>query len=75
MPVKSLPEDKSKIVFHAVMMSIQNMGFFKMYFDLAGGLPYQTSNDVCADLRGALLFMAMTCFCVGFLCVGMGLGG
>ena len=31
MPVKSLPADKPKIVFHAAMMSIQNFGFFMMY--------------------------------------------
>ena len=39
MPVRSLPEDKPKIVFHAAMMVIQNFGFFTMYFDAWGASP------------------------------------
>jgi hypothetical protein len=72
MPVKSLPEDKPKIVFHAAMMAIENMGFFQMYWDLWGATP---ANAVCDDTRFWVAFMALTCFYVGFMCVGMGYGG
>lgn len=72
MPVVSLPEDKPKIVFHAAMMAIQNFGFFTMYFDVWGSTP---ADDECKDTRYWCGFMAMTCFCVTFLCVGMGFGG
>ena len=70
--VVSLPQDKPKIAFHAAMMAIQNFGFFKMYFDVWGStLP----SAVCDSTRYAVGMMAMTCFCVAFLCVGMGMGG
>ena len=72
MPVYSLPEDKPKIVFHAAMMTIQNFGFFIMYWHNWGATPV---SDVCDDTRFACGFMSMTCFCVAFLCVGMGFGG
>ena len=71
--VLSLPQDKPKIAFHAAMMAIQNFGFFKMYFDVWGTIPY--TESVCDDTRYAVGMMAMTCFCVAFLCVGMGMGG
>merc|ERR1719181_1834992 len=70
--VLSLPEDKPKIVFHATMMAIQNFGFFIMYFDIWGSTPH---TAVCADTMLWTGWMAMTCFCVAFLCVGMGFGG
>lgn len=72
MPVKSLPEDKPKLVAHAVMMSIQNFGFMYFYFSIWGATP---ADAVCEDTRGAVSFMAMTCFFVAFLCVGMAFGG
>lgn len=72
MPVASLVEDKPKIVFHAAMMAIQNFGFFIMYYDLWGATPY---GDACEDTRNATGTMALTCFSVAFLCVGMGYGG
>lgn len=72
MAVVSLPEDKPKIVFHAAMMAIQNFGFFTMYYDIWGATP---SHSDCDDTRFAVAFMALTCFCVAFLCVGMGFGG
>jgi len=72
MAVISLPEDKPKIVFHAAMMAIQNFGFFMMYWDIWGNTP---SASTCDGTRFAVAFMALTCFCVAFLCVGMGFGG
>ena len=72
MPVISLPEDKPKIAFHGVMMSIQNMGFCMMYFMAMGATP---SDAVCQSTRDALLGFCITCFCVGTLCVGMAYGG
>ena len=72
MTVASLPEDKPKIAFHAAMMAIQNFGFFTMYFDAWGVTP---AAETCAETRFAVAFMAITCFCVAFLCVGMGFGG
>lgn len=70
MPV--LDADKPKIVFHAAMMSIQNFGFFIMYFAIWLATP---EAGVCAESRFAEAFMALTCFLVAFLCVGMGFGG
>lgn len=72
MAVASLPEDKPKIAFHACMMAIQNFGFFTMYFDIWGATP---AAATCAETRFAVGFMAMTCFYVAFMCVGMGFGG
>jgi len=75
--VKSEAADKPKILFHAAMMAIQNFGFFVMYWDLWGFTPGAPAvgPDVCEDTRFATGFMALTCFCVAFLCVGMGFGG
>lgn len=80
MPVKSLPQDKPKIAFHAAMMAIENFGFFMMYYDIWGFTPGpQTAGgvvtDPCESTRAAVSFFALTCFCVAFLCVGMGYGG
>ena len=72
MPVISLPEDKPKITFHAAMMCIQNFGFFIMYYDLWGATP---DAEACADTRFAVGYMAISCFLVAFLCIGMGFGG
>ena len=71
-PIGSLPGDKPKIAFHASMMAIQNAGFFIMYWDLWGFTP---SADVCDSTRYAEGVMAITCFFVAFLCVGMGMAG
>ena len=72
MSVLSLPEDKPKIVFHAAMMAIQNTGFFHMYWSVLGDTPHDAT---CDGTRFAVSFMAVTCFMVSFLCVGMGFGG
>jgi len=72
MPVKPLAADKTKIVFHAAMMSLQNFGFFIMYFAVWLATP---AAEVCAETRFAEGFMALTCFLVAFLCVGMAFGG
>ena len=61
-----------QIVFHAAMMSLQNFGFFIMYFAIWLNTP---AAEVCAESRFAEGFMALTCFLVAFLCVGMGFGG
>merc|ERR1711871_408720 len=77
--VSSLPEDKPKIVFHAVMMAIQNFGFFVMYFMLYVMTPYTTDKSIpyyhCASSSAAFGTMAITCFFVTWLCIGMGFGG
>jgi len=71
----SAPEDKSKIVFHAAMMAIQNFGFFIMYWDIYKMTPATTADDICDGTRWITGFMAFTCFAVSWLCVGMGYGG
>ena len=45
-----------------------------MYYDIWGDTPH-ADPDVCASTRYATGMMALTCFCVTFLCVGMGFGG
>ena len=70
--VKSSPADKPKIVFHATMMAIQNYGFFAMYFATWMATP---AAEVCAESRFAEGYMALGCFLVAWLCVGMGFGG
>mmetsp|Transcript_15215 Transcript_15215/g.28944 ORF Transcript_15215/g.28944 Transcript_15215/m.28944 type:complete len:168 (-) Transcript_15215:267-770(-) len=72
MPVKSLPADKPAIIFHGAMMAIQNFGFMIFYYDIWGSTPYDSD---CQSTRDAVAMMAMTCFCVAFLCVGMAYGG
>ena len=72
MAVKSLPADKPKIVFHAAMMCLQNFGFFIMYFAIWLATP---ADAICDETRFAEGFMALTCFLVAFLCIGMGFGG
>jgi len=69
---KSPPEDKVKIVFHITMMSVQNFGFFIMYFGLWLSTPVA---ETCDETRFAEGFMALTCFLVSWLCIGMGFGG
>ena len=70
--VFSHPNDKAKIFGHAAMMAIQNFGFFNMYSSIWASTP---RNDTCDSTRYATGMMACTCFCVAFLCVGMGMGG
>ena len=54
------------------MMTIQNFGFFVMYFGIWLTTP---SEEVCAETRFSEGFMALVCFLVAFLCIGMGFGG
>lgn len=70
--VKSYPEDKVKIAFHAAMMTIQNFALYQGYFEVWGDMP---RTDACQETRAAIQIMAGTCMFVQFLCVGMGLGG
>eukprot|EP00663_Eupelagonemidae_sp_cell21sb_P001042 gene1042-biopygen5772 len=72
MPVKPLAADKPKIVFHVAMMAIQNFGFFIMYFTLWLNTP---ALETCDETRFAEGLMALTCFLVSWLCIGMGFGG
>ena len=72
MAVKSAKDDKPKILFHIAMMSIQNFGFFMMYFAAWMGLPAAAE---CGDTSFAVAFMSLTCFLVSWLCIGMGFGG
>ena len=62
----------TQIVFHVAMMTVQNFGFFIMYFALWLNTP---SKPVCDDTRFAEGYMALTCFLVSWLCLGMGFGG
>jgi hypothetical protein len=61
-----------QILFHITMMALQNFGFFIMYFAIWLATP---EAEVCAETRFAEGFMALTCFLVAFLCIGMGFGG
>jgi len=70
--VSSLPADKPKIAFHATMMAIQNAGFFIMYFTVWMATP---ADATCDSTSSAVGTMAITCFMVTWLCVGMGFGG
>ena len=72
MPVISLASDKPKIFAHAAMMFVQNFGFFIMYFMIWGDTPYAQN---CESTRFAVRAMALSCFGVAFLCIGMGMGG
>ena len=47
-------------------------GFFIMYFATWMATP---ADEVCAESRFAEGFMALTCFLVSWLCIGMGFGG
>ena len=72
----SRPADKPKIAFHATMMAIQNFGFFIMYYDIWGATPGPIMattpvTDPCGSTRYAVGMMALTCFGVAFLCIGM----
>ena len=67
MSVVSLASDKPKIVFHIAMMTVQNFGFFIMYFAIWLATP---ADESCAETRFAEGFMALTCFLVAFLCLG-----
>jgi len=67
-----LDTDKPQIVFYAVMMTIQNFGFFLMYYTMFGYLPADTN---CTDLRFWVAFFALDCFVESFVCVWMAMGG
>ena len=70
--------DKPKIVFHGAMMAIQNFGFFIMYYDIWGDTPGHATlpvAGVCDRTRLWTGWMAMTCWGVSHLCVGMAFAG
>merc|ERR1712178_472979 len=54
-----LDEDKPKIAFYAVMMAIQNFGFFIMYYALFGDIPANHESD-CSNLRFWIGFLHWT---------------
>ena len=81
--VKSLPQDKAKIVFHSAMMAVQNFGFMILYHDIWGSTPgpiptiaangtIMSTTDVCSSTRYtpqsyACLFAFTTCLTVVFV--------
>jgi len=67
-----LDNDKPKIAINAVMMTIQNFGFFVMYYTIFGYLP---ADSDCTDLRFWVGFFALDCFVESFVCVWMAMGG
>jgi len=67
-----LETDKPQIVFYAIMMTIQNFGFFVMYYNIFGYLP---ANSDCTNLRFWISFFALDCFVESFVCVWMAMGG
>merc|ERR1711998_588389 len=67
-----LDEDKPKIAFYSVMMSIQNFSFFVMYYCIFGYLPAVSD---CGNLRFWIGFFALDCFVESFVCVWMAMGG
>merc|ERR1711998_805799 len=54
-----LEEDKPKIAFYAVMMTIQNFMFFVMYYTIFGYMPTATE---CGDTKYWVGFFALDCF-------------
>ena len=68
-------EDKPKIAFHGTMMAIQNFGFFIMYYDIWGDTPGHSQLAACDSTRLWTGWMALTCWGVSHLCVGMAMGG
>ena len=72
MKVQPLEEDKPKIFAHAAMMAVQNFGFMLLYYGIWGATPF---DDTCDSTRFAVGFFTLSCFCVAFLCIGMGMGG
>merc|ERR1711998_198842 len=67
-----LDEDKPKIAFYAVMMTIQNFMFFVMYYTIFGYMPTATE---CGDTKYWVGFFALDCFVESFVCVWMGMMG
>ena len=53
---------------------MQNFGFFIMYYDIWGDTP-KPDPDVCESTRLWTGYMALTCWGVSHLCVGMAFGG
>eukprot|EP00419_Tripos_fusus_P052627 CAMPEP_0172799274 /NCGR_PEP_ID=MMETSP1075-20121228/1782_1 /TAXON_ID=2916 /ORGANISM="Ceratium fusus, Strain PA161109" /LENGTH=168 /DNA_ID=CAMNT_0013636943 /DNA_START=65 /DNA_END=571 /DNA_ORIENTATION=+ len=78
MTVRSLPEDKPKILFYAAMMWVQNFGFFMMYFLLYQSIPElrdMGKGGECDTLRFWVGFFALDCFVESFCCIWMAMGG
>eukprot|EP00440_Ansanella_granifera_P048648 gb/GFBE01052708.1/.p1 GENE.gb/GFBE01052708.1/~~gb/GFBE01052708.1/.p1 ORF type:complete len:170 (+),score=37.59 gb/GFBE01052708.1/:1-510(+) len=67
-------EDKAKIAFYAAMMSIQNFGFFLMYFLMFLVIP-NPDGGTCEGLRFWIGFFSLDCFVESFVCVWMGMAG
>jgi hypothetical protein len=61
---------------HAAMMAIQNFGFFIMYYDIWGDTPAgDATGGVCDETRLWVGVMALDCWGVAHLCVGMAYAG
>jgi len=67
-----LREDRPKIVFFAAMMTIQNFGFFMMYYGIFGDIP---DIHECTTLRYWIGLFALDCFVESFVCVWMAMAG
>ena len=67
-----LDEDRPKLVFYAAMMTIQNFGFFIMYYVVFGDIP---DIDECSNLRYWVGLFALDCFVESFVCVWMAKAG
>ena len=60
----------------AAMMAIQNFGFFIMYYDIWGDTPAgDATGGVCDETRLWVGVMALDCWGVAHLCVGMAYAG
>ena len=70
--VKSIGDDKTKILFHMTIMAMQNFGFFVMYFIIWGFIP---AAATCDNTRFQVGWFAMVCFGETFGVVYMAFGG
>jgi len=73
--VLSLAEDKPKVLFYGAMMTIQNFGFFIMYFQIFPFIPMSVPGVECETLRFWVGFFALDCFVESFCCLWMAMGG
>ena len=75
MPVRSLAEDKPRILFYGAMMAIQNFGFFIMYYQIYPTIPMSVGLVNCQTLRFWVGFFALDCFIESFVVLWMAMGG
>ena len=74
--VLSIAADKPKILFYGAMMTIQNFGFFVMYYGLFPHIPASVPGFLeCETLRLWVGVFAIDCFIESFCCLWMAMGG